>query len=356
MEGDGPVWRNGYAPLMDLLSRCGDFQLIPLPWRSSGAANKVLNSVQSRVQEPRVAPELARQVKFGNSDQHLLFTVAFSPKDVRLAASTYDLVANGDAKRVIYISENIEPADIAAHYWKSFDLILSFCPDLGKLIEEETGVPVLYWAAHLDCLNFHNAATYRPIDVLCYGRTRTDILFEIQERFARPDSGRLCVDFTTRWHPNRLQSAAAEFRLLFDLLSKSRLNFCFAAHDVPRFKGRSPLLYRWVHGWAAGCTILGTNPNSDLVKEHINWENSTIELPAEVDAACAKIEEVLMDVEGMQRQGLLNTSETVARHDSRYRLRNMFAKLGFDEPAFLGDEIEQLAALNAQLTGKLKNL
>jgi hypothetical protein len=234
-------------------------------------------------------------------------------------------------------------------HWKSFDLIVCFCSDLAEQIEAASGVPTRYWPPHLDLLKFHNTSDYRPLDLVCFGRSQTDILFEMQKRFLDPDKSFICLDFVTRTQNNRMQSAEAEFKTLFDTLSKSQATLCFPPHNQPRFKGRSPLLARWVYAWAAGCTVIGTRPKSAGAQEHMDWPGAMVELPDDVGAACDVIEETLSNSSAMRKQGLRNAREVLARHDTRYRLRDLFTELGIALPDRLRDDIAELSKLSASL-------
>lgn len=349
LVNEGPVWRNGYWPLIDLLSQLGPFQLLEAPWPKPRVGSKLLHSVRNRMDQRAAVRKLASEMDQSDTTDALFFAVALSPAMVRMASDTVERMPDDASHKVLYIDENIEPEDVNVHHWQSFDRIVCFCSDLAQIIEKATGVPTSYWAPHLDLLKFHSTSDYRPLDLMCFGRNRTDVLFEMQKRFLDPAKPFLCLDYVTRTQNNRMQTAEAEFRALFDTLSKSQATLCFPPHNEPRFKGRSPLLARWVYAWAAGCTVIGTRPKSAGAQEHMDWPNSMVELPDDVGAACDLIEETLSDKSAMQRQGLVNAKEAVARHDTRYRLRDLFNELGIALPDRLRAEIEELSELSSSL-------
>ena len=349
LVNEGPVWRNGYWPLIDLLSQMGSFQLLEAPWPQPRNGNFLLRGVRNRLDQRIVAQKLASEMQKSDDAEALFFAVALSPAMVRVASDTVERLSDDASRKVLYVDENIEPGDVHISHWQSFDRIVCFCSDLAGQIEDATGVATSYWPPHLDLLRFHSTSQYRPLDLMCLGRNRTDILFEMQKRFLDPAKSSVCVDFVTRTQNDRMQSAEAEFRMLFDTLSKSQATLCFPPHDEPRFKGRSPLLARWVYAWAAGCTVIGTRPTSAGAQEHMNWSQSMVELPDDLEAACDLIEETLSDKAAMRQQGLINASEALARHDTRYRLRDLFEELGFELPDRLRDDIEKLAFVSASL-------
>lgn len=349
MVGEGPVWRNGFAPLIDVLDKLGDMTLLHAPWSKKIRQSSFLGKVNGVLGRSPLAVQLADTANRQQKAPDLLFAIALNARMVRLAAETFDRVATSSAPRVLYLAENVETDAVLLQFWKSFDHIVCFCPQLSRLIEDATDVPTSYWPPHLDLLNFHSSRRYRPIDLLCFGRSRPDLLFELQERFSNPERARLCIDFVTRTQPDRRQSAATEFSLLFDTLSKSRSTFCFAPHDVDRFRGRSPLLARWVYAWAAGCVVFGTRPRASEAQAFMNWERSTIELPDDVDEASAIIESELEDDEAIHRQGLMNLSQAMARHDTRYRLDSLFSTLGLGVPPILVRDMQRIAELSVSL-------
>lgn len=353
MAGDGPVWRNGFAPFINLLGSFGDVQLLRAAWpqhhKHTGIHHKAKHAISRTVQSRRLADK-TNQERF---EPDLLLAIALNAEAVRGAALTFERVRASGVPRVLYVVENVEPQTVRPWMWKSFDRIVCFCPELSEIINRATDVPTDYWPPHLDLLTYHASGAYRPIDMLCFGRSRPNILFDLQRRFSGSKQQRLIIDFVTRSQADRRQSASEEFGLLFDALSKSRATLCFAPHDVDRFKGRSPLLARWVYAWAAGCVVYGTRPRAAAAQAHMNWTGSTIELPDDDAEASAMVEAGLADVEATKRQGLVNLAQTLSRHDTRYRLEMLLLELGLAVPPSMSQATERLSEMSQALHASL---
>ena len=89
MVNDGPVWRNGYWPLIDLLSQMGSFQLLEAPWPKPHGGNVLVRSVRNRMEQRGVAQKLASEMQKGGGADALFFAVALSPAMVRMASDTH---------------------------------------------------------------------------------------------------------------------------------------------------------------------------------------------------------------------------------------------------------------------------
>lgn len=344
LTGPGPVWRNGYWPLVNLMSDIADLRLVAAPWPDAARRSTIARAAR-RLSGMRTARGLARALSPDMSGPEaradMVFAIALNAQAARMAAAALRRAPRGTGLRVLYL-ENVEAEQLRASDWAVFDRVLCFCPQLAQALDAALPVPVGYWAPHLDVLRFHDTRTTRPVDALFLGRSRTDLLFELQRRFAAPGDSRLCLDFVTRSQADRLQPAEAEFRLLFDTLAKSRATFCFAPHDVPRFKGRSPLLSRWVHAWAAGCVVLGTRPRAPEAQPLMDWPGAMIDLPDTLPEAADRVEAVLADPAALRRQGARNVAEAMARHDTRFRLRDLLRDLDLDIPPALASGLQQV--------------
>jgi hypothetical protein len=117
---------------------------------------------------------------------------------------------------------------------------------------------------------------------------------------------------------------------------------CFEASNVPRFRGQSPLVYRWLEGWAAGCAIVGKRPFGKGVAELIDWQDSTIEIPDDPQDWIPFFEAWLNDEDRLARISVRNQIECRLRHDWRYRLRSIFQQFSLPIPELLTAEIAQL--------------
>ena len=130
--------------------------------------------------------------------------------------------------------------------------------------------------------------------------------------------------------------------LLSKLLSRSRISLCFEPSQVGRFRGRSPILFRWFEGWAGGCNIVGKRPLSKGVAPLMDWEHSMIELPDEASEWLPFLEGLLDDDQFLTANSQRNSLECLLRHDWRYRLKDMFNVLALPLSEQLKAELSAL--------------
>jgi hypothetical protein len=158
--------------------------------------------------------------------------------------------------------------------------------------------------------------------------------------FNAPERDRLFLDFVTRTQATPL--AEEEFGLLMATYSRSKVAFCYEPSGIKRFRGRSSLTGRWVHAWAAGCTVIGKAPTLPAVAEQMDWPEAAIDLPPETEASIKLIEAILDDTEGLARRRRRNVAEALRRYDTRLRLRDMLKLVETPIPEALSDGLNQL--------------
>jgi hypothetical protein len=259
--------------------------------------------------------------------------------------------------RVLHVCDTMQAEHIPADLLARFDLVTCFCGDLTEDYKNATGGRAIFMPAHLDTLDFHSTSSFRPIDLIVCGRRDPDLHRPLHRHFNELGKDRIYLDFRTDGQEKI--SCEDGFRLLMSTYSKSSAVFCFEPSYVGRFKGRSPLLSRWVHGWAAGCTVLGKAPTGKGTQSLLDWPEAVIDLPRDPREAIDLVEHILNDAEGLERRRYRNVYEAIARHDTRLRLRSMFRALGANEPAALTEEIGRLNAFRdsfARKAGVLPNL
>jgi hypothetical protein len=93
---------------------------------------------------------------------------------------------------------------------------------------------------------------------------------------------------------------------------------------------------------AAGCTVIGRAPTGTGIREQLDWEEAMIDLPHDPDASIALVEEILADSEGMRIRRRRNVVETLRRHDTRHRLRDLLEFLDLPLTINLIDGLEEL--------------
>lgn len=273
---------------------------------------------------------------------NVLFVLAFSVRSIELARALHPVWDVFD-RRVLMIEENIEPGSLTPSMLGGYDLVTVFCKDLARLYHDRLDIAARYLAPHTDTLRYHSLSDYRPIDMLLVGRRRNDRHDPLFRHYSTPQSRRLFLDFMTPTQAN--QSREDAFALLCNTYARSKIAFCYEASDVPRFRRRSPLLSRWVHAWAAGCSVVGSRPTGDGAAEGMDWPESMFDLPADPGAAIDLLEGLLADDAGLDRRRRRNVAEAIGRHDSRLRLKFILDELRLPYPAALADGLAKLEEL-----------
>jgi hypothetical protein len=180
----------------------------------------------------------------------------------------------------------------------------------------------------------------RLIDILSYGRADEQLHTTLERHFNQSNSDRL-YHHSTFAEPY-LTNPREHDTLLTKLLHRTKVSLCFEASNVPRFRGQSPLLYRWLEGWAGGCAIVGKRPWGKGVTELMDWPDSAIEIPDDPRDWIPFFEALLTNENWLKEISHRNYRECRLRHDWRYRLRDMFQLLKIPVPARLSREITQL--------------
>lgn len=180
----------------------------------------------------------------------------------------------------------------------------------------------------------------RCIDIINYGRGNDKVHQCLQKHFNANNHGR--VYFHSTFLHGEVANLQEHITLMRKLLSRSKLSLCFEASDLPRFRGQSPLLYRWFEAWAAGCTVVGKKPFGRKVADLIDWENSTIDIPDSPADWAAFFETLIQDETTLALNAERNRQECMLRHDWRYRIKDIFTLTGLPVPESLNNSIQQL--------------
>ena len=199
----------------------------------------------------------------------------------------------------------------------------------------------------------------RPVDVMSFGRTPMEFHQALSQALNRPGSDRIyyrhpAVD--RHWYPQNDQYEGRvdhEYRLLFhQMMRRSKVVLAFdplydtdqlyesyKVNTRPWKFQHSVLSLRWIEGCAAGCAILGKRPTTVLADQILNWEDATIELPENPKHWIEFTAKLLEDSTRLQSIHQQNYIESLARHDWRYRVREMFRKLNISLPQLLTEEL-----------------
>ncbi len=140
--------------------------------------------------------------------------------------------------------------------------------------------------------------------------------------------------------------------LLFKILRRTKIALAFdTMYPGMRQFPYSFVTLRWFECGGAGCAILGKRPTAPVADELLCWEDATIELPDDAQASVEFIEELWQDKPRLEATHKRNYAENLARHDWRLRIKLALDCLGVPLPARLVEELSQLKALHARVSG-----
>lgn len=344
LSDGGPLWINSLTPMLKVFSECFEVTLLQLPRMKQTSTLSL-----ARFGNWRLTRNLRRlwadevRGKLDPNGPNLLMVWGNGIYRSNALASVWNLFSH----RILYVLDTLQPEDIDANILGRFDLVTCFCNDLAESYAARVTCPTLFFPAHVDTLSFHNSRSYRPLDMLILGRREDRYHLPLFSHFNAPDQDRIFIDFVSRGQTP--MSRGQEFQLLMSAYGKAASAFCYEPSEVPRFRGRSPMLERWVHAWTSGCTVFGTPPHGGRTSELMDWPDSTIELPSEPQEAIMLVESVLSDHEGLTRRRKRNVLEAVRRHDTRLRIEQMLLALDIPKPVDLENGLERLSALGHEL-------
>ncbi|MEM7176094.1 MAG: hypothetical protein AAF503_00190 [Pseudomonadota bacterium] len=342
LSGTGPVWLNVFWAHLRAFSESVTVEQLVAPATIPGASKSLAGRVSRYRQARDHGPKLCEQVRrsLDPNGPNILIVYALNGEDIRRSALLHPVWSAFDFT-ILSITDACFPDETKQKHLSRFDRIACFCKDMGDMFEAMSGVRSIYWPAHTDVLNHHSASEFRPIDLLLVGRRDQGMVAPLHDHFNTPGRDRLFLDFVTRTQGT--PSVRDEFRLLMSTHQKAAASLCFEASDRGRYRGCSPLMGRWVHGWSSGCTILGRRPAGTAVREQMDWPESALDLPETPADAIAFVEQVLSDPVGLARRRRRNVIEALRRHDTRYRLRDLLTDLGVQVPDSLVAGLDSLA-------------
>ena len=241
--------------------------------------------------------------------------------------------------RVAYLLDGFEPDRMNHQALPKLDHLFVISPSLAKEVQQLHDIKVSFLPLATNTFPLSEYPSQRSIDILSYGRTDKQTHALLQQ-FNHPDSQRLYMHST--FSGSEVYNVRDHVALLKRLLERSKISLCFEGGQLERFRGRSPLLYRWFEGWAAGCVIVGKKPLDSGVETLMGWQDSTLGIPDHPDEVIPFFEALLQDETRLEEISRRNYVECRLRHDWRYRLRDMLEKLHLPLPAPLVEQIEQL--------------
>ncbi len=193
----------------------------------------------------------------------------------------------------------------------------------------------------------------RSIDIFSYGRRDETVHQALRSHYNQcPEHHRLYLHST--FSGGNVEDIEEHMLMQSKLLNYSKISLCFEPSNIPRFRGASPLLFRWFEAWLHGCAVVGTKPLEAHTVELMDWENSTITIPKNPSDLIPFFESLLEDQELLRAISARNHTECLMRHDWSYRLRDMFNTLELSVPDVIVNRIRQLQSCASDNIAKLK--
>ncbi|MEL4894909.1 glycosyltransferase [Crocosphaera sp. Alani8] len=227
--------------------------------------------------------------------------------------------------------------------------------------EFNIGVSLLPFGA--DVLRYSSTDAERPIDVMSFGRNPVNFHLQLTETLNDSVSHYLYYrhpGLCGNWLPDTSQYEGRgdhELRRLFHkMIQRSKIILAFdplyqtdQIYETRKVNSRkwkfrhSILSLRWFEGCAAGCVILGKRPQTPLFDDIMGWKDSAIELPDDESQWIPFTLDLLADDVRLATIRQRNYEQTLAHHDWRYRIHDIFNTLNLKVPQGLNKELAQLS-------------
>jgi len=263
-----------------------------------------------------------------NQGPNVLLLLGILP-DFLYSVQTLEPLLSQFDLRLAYLMDGFSPNWLNPSLLLQFDHLFVLSHESADALKQ-SGVSSSFLPLAINTASFHIRLTPRWIDVIGYGRTDMAVHQALQRHFNQPTSPRLYLHSTSS-HGEVFNQR--EHDMLMDkLLSQSKISLCFEASNIRRFWGSSPLLYRWLEAWAAGCTVVGRKPFGQGVAELMDWPNSAIDLPKSPSDWVPFIELLLDDPETLAQNTLRNRQQSLLRHDWHYRIKTMLETVDLPIP------------------------
>jgi hypothetical protein len=327
-------WSVSYSLEKILVESCGAIPIYPIEDKEKNLLQRYQHRLLKswfKISEPPVlgnGPNVL--IVIGLGARFLLSMLALGP-----LLQKFDL-------KIAYLLDGIDPAEIDREVIPHLDHLFLITAEMVDEVTASLPLKASFLPLATDVLR--QGAQHlgnrleRGIDIINYGRTQPELHQVLQRYYNQGDSQRMY--FHTTFTGTNVASHQEHIMLMTKLLNKSKINICFEPSALPRFRGYSPLLLRWLEGWACGCAIVGKRPFGKGVGQLLNWENSTLELPDNSSDWIPFFEDLLNNEALLLEISQRNYQECLLRHDWRYRIRDIFTTLSLPIPAQLQLEID----------------
>jgi hypothetical protein len=274
----------------------------------------------------------------------VLFVVARGPEDLAMVRAIAD-VRRKFQRIHAFVTDTYFKAGFYAET-ALFDSITVTAHEDVAYPSQKFGIPVHQLYQGTDALQWAPRQSFaREIDVMSFGRTPPSYQSALTTAFHTMDSPHLYLHSPL----GNLSgpTVQVERAMLFKLLQRTHISLAF--HLLIEPQGTRPrsmmVTSRWLESLLSGCVVAGRRPVSRMADDMLNWEGCTRELSSVPQEAVQELRGFLLDKADMQEQRRVNVYNTLQRHDWRQRILTLCAFNGWDAPARLQDELQQLDAL-----------
>lgn len=211
-------------------------------------------------------------------------------------------------------------------------------PDYRKTFK--TNIEMVPMAA--DVLQFGKLNQNRFIHLIGYGRQLPSACDLFESEFNQTESDRIFY-YTNHITMMQVNDFYKHRRFFWKILNNSHLALAYdniLTH--PQRFHCSFVGQRYFECLAAGCVIIGRAPTCPEVKELLNWEYATLEVPNDDKELIPWVEDLLRNKSFLATVHHLNYYNALAYHDWRYRVSQMLNIMNLDQPESLQKELSKL--------------
>jgi Glycosyl transferases group 1 len=244
--------------------------------------------------------------------------------------------------RVGYLLDGFNPHQLNRPPLRHIDHLFTMSAELAHEVKDIHDINASFLPLGIDTTKFGKYKTDRPIDIISYGRTQRQVHQHLQYYYNQQNGNSDRFYLHSTFAHADVFSLKEHVTLLTRLLTRAKINLCFEPSYVERFRGYSPISYRWFEGWAAGCAIVGTKPFGEGVDQLLDWPDSTLDIPEHSNDWVSFFEHLLDDPARLAEISQRNYWECRSRHDWRYRIQDLLKTLNLPIPERLTTEINQL--------------
>ena len=274
----------------------------------------------------------------------VLFVVARGPEDLAMVNAIRDV--RSKFKRIhAFVTDSYFQAGFYAET-ALFDSITVTAHEDVAFPAQKFGIAVHQLYQGTDGLQWAPRQRFaREIDVMAFGRTPPSYQSALTQAFHRMDSPYLYLHSPL----GNLSGPTVQIEraMLFKLLHRTRISLAF--HLLIEPQGGRPrsmmVTSRWLESLLSGCLVAGRRPVSRMADDMLDWEGSTIEVSTRPDEAVQELQQLLRDEDAMLQQRNRHVHNTLLRPDWRQRIHTLCGLNGWDVPAALQDELQELDAL-----------